>query len=434
MKALTFCLLCATPLLSQYVPPRVETGSRVPSVTIVAAGVDGTDYEFSVRNRSAHSVTALDILVVPAGVPKKDGQFECKDQCSDDPKIGTIDRPVIAAGGELKVKYETAKVIRGAVIVQAAIFDNASYGGDEQSSTLLIAIQLGNQNEFDRIISAVRSFVADEDYDSEKGSEIQVALTALPVNADSETIAAFGRWFPNIRDCSHRFPRIMQEASTEERNDVIKKLQPLLRAGNPSKAALTAWWSATQEYMSAFGCPACGARMANPRPPVMQGTISFGCTQRALKDKKQPDDNSGSDNGSDSSDQTGGDANSAAGDRSAHDKLRPAAEPANQRDADSFGPFPAQPTTKVYPPDRSRAAAADSSLASTESLQSSASSPPMSEQSSSVSEGSTESSQAVPPRSTPGLFFTNGRRSAIAIMAVMVAGIVFLAIRALKTL
>jgi hypothetical protein len=268
MKALTLFLLCATPLLSQYVPPRVETGSRVPSVTIVPAGVDGTNYEFSVRNRSGHAVTALDILLIPDGVPKKDGQFECKDQCSDDPKIGNIDLPVIAAGGELKVKYETARVSRGAVIVQAAIFDNASYGGDEQSSTLLIAIQLGNQDEFDRIISVVRSFVADEDYDSEKGSEIQVALTALPVNADSETITAFGRWFPNIRDCSHRFPRIMQEASTEERNDVIKKLQPLLRTGNPSKAALTAWWSATQDYMSAFGCPACGARMANPRPPV----------------------------------------------------------------------------------------------------------------------------------------------------------------------
>ena len=109
MKALTFCLLCATPLLSQNVPPRVETGSRVPSVTVVAAGVDGTNYEFSIRNRSPHAVTALDLVVVPAGVPKKDGQFECKDQCSDDPKIGTIDRPVIAAGGELKVKYEAAK-------------------------------------------------------------------------------------------------------------------------------------------------------------------------------------------------------------------------------------------------------------------------------------------------------------------------------------
>ena len=433
MKALTFCLLCATPLLSQYVPPRVETGSRVSSVTVVPAGFDGTNYEFSIRNRSPHAVTALDVLMVPRGVPTKDGQFECKDQCSDDPKIGTIDRPVIAAGGELKVKYETAKVSRGAVIVQAAIFDNASYGGDEQSSTLLIAIQLGNQNEFDRIISAVRSFVADEDYDSEKGAEIKVALTALPVNADSETIAAFGRWFPNIRDCNHRFPRIMQEASTEERNDVIKKLQPLLRAGNPSKAALTAWWSATQDYMSAFGCPQCGARMANPRTPVPQGTISFGCTQQTLKHKTQPDDNSGSDNGSDdSTDQTGGEANSAAGDRSTNDKLRPAAEPANQRDTDSFGPFPAQPTTTVYPPDRSRASAADSSLASTESAPSSDLPSPTAEQPSSVPPASTDSSQAAPRGSMLGFFITNDRRSAIGIMVVMVAAIVFVAVRALR--
>jgi hypothetical protein len=432
MKALPVLLLCATPLLSQYVPPRVETGSRVPSVTVVPAGVDGTNYEFLVRNRSAHAITALDLLVVPHGVPKKDGQFECKNHCSDDPKIGTIDRPVIAAGGELKVKYETAKVSRGAVIAQAAIFDNSTYGGDEQSSTLLIAIQLGNQNEFDRIISAVRSFVADEDYDSEKGAEIKVALTSLPVDADSETIAAFGRWFPNIRDCSHRFPRIMQEASTEERTDVIKTLQPLLRTGSPSNAALTAWWSATQDYMSAFGCPQCGARMANPRTPAVQGTISFGCTQQALKHKTQPEDHSGSDNGNDdSADQTGaGDANSEyAGDRSTNENLRPAAESAKQRSTDSFGPFPAQPTTTVYPPDRSRALPADSSVNSTESVPSSAVPSPTAAQPSSVPPAST-----APRGSMLGVFFTNGRRSAIAIMLVMVAAIVLVAVRALKTL
>lgn len=355
------------------------------------------------------------------------------DCCSEDPKIGTIDRrPVIAAGGELKVKYETAKVSRGAVIAHAAIFDNLTYGGDEQSSTLLIAIQLGNQNEFDRIISAVRSFVADEDYDSEKGAEIKVALTSLPVDADSETIAAFGRWFPNIRDCSHRFARIMQEASNKERTDVIKTLQPLLRTGNPSKAALTAWWSATQDYMSAFGCPQCGARMAHPRPPAVQGTTSFGCTQQALKHKTQPEDNSGSDNGNDdSANQTGaGDANSEyAGDRSTNDKLRPAAEPANERDADSFGPFPAQSTTTVYPPDRSRASAADSSLTSTESVPSSAITSSTAAQPSSVPPAST-----APRGSMLGVFFSNGRRSAIALMLVMVATIVFVAVRALKTL
>jgi hypothetical protein len=184
--------------------------------------------------------------------------------------------------------------------------------------------------------------------------------------------------------------------------------------------------------MSAFGCPQCGARMANPRTPAVQGTISFGCTQQALKHKTQPEDHSGSDNGNDdSADQTGaGDANSEyAGDRSTNENLRPAAESAKQRSTDSFGPFPAQPTTTVYPPDRSRALPADSSVNSTESVPSSAVPSPTAAQPSSVPPAST-----APRGSMLGVFFTNGRRSAIAIMLVMVAAIVLVAVRALKTL
>ena len=284
--ALTLGLLCAAPLFAfaqtgssndKTQGPKVRTGSRVSGVTVRFAAQDGGDYKFWIQNRSGHAITAYDVLLVPSGVKMKNNHFLCQGRCAENHEIKTVDQPAIKAGDTVPFTYDAAAVKGGAVVLETAVFDDASYEGNERAAAYLVAQQLGQQGEFDRIVFAVEQILdSTGPQNADKASRIYSAMAGLAVDADSATIVTFERWFPNVRDCAQRFPQVMKSAAAPEVADVESKLEPMLTA-NPSDAALTQWWTATEQFMAKFGCSGCTAKMDSPTPPVKKRMISIGC-------------------------------------------------------------------------------------------------------------------------------------------------------------
>ena len=253
-------------------------GSRVPSVTVRLVGQANNSYKFLIQNGNAHSITAFEVLLVPRGVAKKGGRFRCQGRCSPSSEVDSAETAAIKAGGTTLLEYDSATVAGGAVVVEAAVFDDGSYAGSERAAAFLIANQIADQAEFDRIVPAVENIMASKIPPSVgKAARIESQLVDLPVDVDSTMLATFYRWFPNLRDCNSHFPHVMQEVAVQEKAEVQGKLQRLLSRGDPSEVALRQWWSATERYLSGFGCRECSARMASPSPPVRQRTISVGC-------------------------------------------------------------------------------------------------------------------------------------------------------------
>jgi hypothetical protein len=284
MKApLMLGLLCAAMVFAQNggpksKEPKVRTGSRVPGVTVQFTAQDGDDYKFYIHNRSSRGVTAYEVLLVPSGVKRKGNHFLCKSRCAESHEVKTIDQPAIKAGDVVPVTYDAAKVAGGAVVVESAVFDDATYAGNERAAAYLVAQQLGQQEEFDHIVFAVDQVMdGSGPANMDKANRIYSALAGLAIDADQATIVTFERWFPNVRDCAQRFPQVMKSAAAPEVADVESKLQPLL-SSNPSEAALAQWWTGTEQFLAQFGCTGCTARLGSPTPPVKRRMISIGCS------------------------------------------------------------------------------------------------------------------------------------------------------------
>jgi hypothetical protein len=259
-------------------PTKIKLGSRVPSLTVQDAGIGDHSYIFSIQNNSGHAVTAFDLLLVPSGVPRQNGHYVCQGRCQSHAEVGDIESPLIAAGDNKRVTYPADSVEGGAVIIEAAVFDDGTYGGSERTSALLVAAQLGFQAEFDRIVSVVDTVVNGASPQETKSAELDSTVAALPVDADGNEIDAFSGWFPNVQDCVHHFPQIMQIASSTEKTNLQTKLQQLLSHGTPTERALTGWWTDTQKWLGSFGCNGCAAKLDAPSPPAQTKTVSIGCS------------------------------------------------------------------------------------------------------------------------------------------------------------
>jgi hypothetical protein len=367
--ALACCLVFVIPVWPQSVPAKVQMGSRVPSVTVRLVGQATKSYKFLIQNGNAHSITAFEVLLVPRGVANKGGRFLCQGRCSPSSEVDSAETAAIKAGGTTPVEYDSATVAGGAVVVEAAVFDDGSYAGSERAAAFLIANQIADQAEFDRIVPAVENIMASKiPPNVGKAARIESQLADLPVDVDSTMLATFYRWFPNLRDCNSHFPHMMKEVAVQEKADVQGKLQRLLSRGDPSEVALTQWWSATERYLSGFGCRECSARMASPSPPVRQRTISVGCNRDtnggtqagsagvALSVEMTDDSDAANDSADDGTDQTA--ANEAApGDAttqdSDNDELSMTAEPAEPTAAlaaPETTALPAPPLVQPVPP------------------------------------------------------------------------------------
>src|ERR1700724_3428625 len=139
----SFCILASATTWTQEVP-HVAIKSRVAQLTMSFTGTTTFSpngelyYKFTVHNTSAHAVTGNTIIIVPNTVPQKDGQFFCDARCL---WTGAGDLP---AGGNSDLTFSGQQLDNAqALVIEAALFDDGSYAGDEQSAAMLATNKIG---------------------------------------------------------------------------------------------------------------------------------------------------------------------------------------------------------------------------------------------------------------------------------------------------
>ena len=246
----------------------MQTISEVPNVTIAFAGREGNFYQFRVSNFSSHNITALAVRLVSGGTNLS---------------IGDNGSPVVKGSQAKDLKFEISSVGVGDVIVEAAVFDDESFGGEERTAATLVARQIGNQAEYDRIVSTVEEIIASHVDPIEKTFRVRRALSELSENVDAAMIRTFNRWFPDLVDCSQRYLRRMKGAAVAEKANVVESIEQFAHSAAPGLPSLEQWWASTKQTLVNFGCTGCAAQASNPKSPSNQQVSALGCKPDAEK-------------------------------------------------------------------------------------------------------------------------------------------------------
>jgi len=280
MRLLIALCLLAQVAVGQNTAAPVQTESDVLSLAVSFAGAQRNVYRFKIANRSGHAVTALALRLVPAGIAKVGGRYACGG-CSRSLTVADNAQPVIKAGGSVVVPFSVATVNGGAVVAEAAIFDDESYEGEERAAAFLVAAQIGRQAEYDRLIPAIDAVMARTVDDAEKTTQLRTMLSELSVNLDPPMIQTFKRWFPNLASCLKPYARVMKAAATRERRIVADSLERFGHDGVPGMLLLSQWWAGVQEQLATSGCNGCAAYARQPKRPARAQSVNACVTGTA---------------------------------------------------------------------------------------------------------------------------------------------------------
>ncbi|HVG91398.1 MAG TPA: hypothetical protein VNB54_07895, partial [Alphaproteobacteria bacterium] len=225
-----------------------------PSLVINIAGQQANSYDVKVTNRSRHAVTAFALRVAPT-----DGRENCDGPCGLVKVVADNAMPAIKAGESVDLGISSSSMNGGAVVAEAAVFDDESYQGDERAAALLVAQQIGRQAEYDRLIAAVNAIMSTRVDDVRKTAQIRIKLGELSVRLDPAMVQTFNRWFPELAGCTKRYARFMKAAAKNEKRLVAESMEQFALGAAPGAPSLTQWWSAMQKRLAPFGCSGCAA-------------------------------------------------------------------------------------------------------------------------------------------------------------------------------
>lgn len=274
---------------AQSAPSDLLIKSQAPSLKIAFAGQDGPAYKFQVENSAAHTVIGYMIVAAPAGVERAQGKLLCQGQCSGTVALGDRARPVIKAGGSVELTYDAASLAGGAIIVRSALFDDESYEGNELSAAYLVARQIGNQTEYDRIVPLVGSIVfSNAIQESAKAERILLKVDETPVALTPALVQRFKRQFPDLHDCDHRYARAIKSAAAAERRYVEERVRAFISGRYPAGTSLRTWWTQTQDYLDGLGCSGCSSSPIRAQAARASHTPFRGCGAKT-KAANQPD-------------------------------------------------------------------------------------------------------------------------------------------------
>lgn len=257
---LSFAWLLCTSVFGQKTSP-VQTISEVPYVTITFTGREGNFYKFQVANTSAHGVSAFAVRLLAGGTNLS---------------IGDNASPVVKAFQGKDLKFDLSSVGAG-VIVDAAVFDDESFAGEEPTAAAMVARQIGNQAEYDRIVSTVEAILASHVETIEKTLRIRRELGDLSADVDTAMVRTFNRWFPDLADCNRGYLRRMKGAAVAEKAAAVESIEQFAHSAAPGLPTLEQWWASTKQRLSIFGCNGCAAQASNPKPPPREQVLISGC-------------------------------------------------------------------------------------------------------------------------------------------------------------
>jgi hypothetical protein len=342
MKLLIALFLPMAAAIAQNVPSPVQIENLTPALIVTFTRQQGNSYYFQVTNRSSHDVTAFSLRMVPNGIPKVDGRFECEDQCLRSVNLANTAKPAITAGQSVEWNFASSSGVTGATVVaEAAIFNDESFEGDERAAAFLLAGQIGRQAEYTRLINGVNAALTGGGDDDRRVAQVRMKLGSLSVNLDADMIRTFKLWFPELEDCIQPFAHFMKHAAAGEKRLVVESIERFAHDKAPGKQSFSQWWQTTQQQLLAYGCSGCEAQAMKPKPPPPGKNVFLGCTSNRLPVIYVASfDGNGLDLDGDESD--------------AESELEPAdvaaVKESHTRDARPVRPAPPSPVVKAKPP------------------------------------------------------------------------------------
>ncbi|HEY7404486.1 MAG TPA: hypothetical protein VIB39_13250, partial [Candidatus Angelobacter sp.] len=276
MNALLAVCLLLSPAMAQNTAP-VQMESQSPSLALSFSGQQGGFYKFKIVNQSSHAVTAFTLLAVPAGIQKVDDRYACAGACTHSITLADHTHPAIKAGAVVERSLPIASVNGGAVVAEAAIFDDESYDGEERAAAFLLAEQIGRQAEYDRLVAAVNSVMITSADDAHKTTQIRSKLGELSVNLDPAMVQTFKRWFPDLAGCVQQYGRFMKVAASHEKSSVVESMERFAHGTAPGKPLLAQWWETMQLQLAGSGCAGCAADAMKPNISAAVRSAAQGC-------------------------------------------------------------------------------------------------------------------------------------------------------------
>jgi hypothetical protein len=275
------CLLMSAAFAQEAAQP-VQTESYAPSLTVSLAGKQEGFYQFTIANASGHAVTAFALSAVPSGIVKGQSGFTCDSRCSGSFALGDVARPAIKVGSSLRQRVAISRVNGGTFVLNAAVFDDESYEGEETAAAQLVARQIGRQAEYDRIAGAINLVLNTNGNNSDAGRTalIRMKLSVLPTRLDAKMVRTFKLWFPELAGCAQQYARLMKNAAASEKQQVLKNMEKFARGNIPGNPSLAQWWQTTQEVLASAGCNGCGNQAMRPKRHSLEQNASAKCQAR----------------------------------------------------------------------------------------------------------------------------------------------------------
>jgi hypothetical protein len=259
-----FAVAMSVSALADVSPVQLE--SAVPSITITYSG-QGSDptigpyYRFAVRNNSSHGVTGFHVYQIPDSVQKVDGKYSCDASCASVALNGDISDPMIKPGATFDLRVPPKDAAKWpTILVDAAVFDNYTYEGDEKIASRLGLAQIANQAAFDAMKPLLDGVVKEIDNtDSGKAEELRSQLHTITLNVEPEMVQRFNYWFPNMPDCGHDLSRLMQSTGDAAVRVVERDLEKYISGAAGGGMSFSSWIASVNDYMHTghIGCAGC---------------------------------------------------------------------------------------------------------------------------------------------------------------------------------
>ena len=234
------------------IPYHPLTRSDAPSIQIEYAPVDRTIGNLSLHNQSNKAVDAFRIGT------------------SDETRSGSVTQvlkgglsAVIAPNSSYVLSLgvpHSGKTVDGTFIedpqpqyvtLQAVLFADGSYEGDERDAAEMAAAEFGARVQHLRIEHLADPILADDGLDDESKIEhIRTAIQQLSANPDSETVAQFHAQYPAISEgaltSAESKLRPAMKNELESMDHLIQENEPILQQ-NRSHITFAKWWTAMTE-------------------------------------------------------------------------------------------------------------------------------------------------------------------------------------------
>jgi hypothetical protein len=176
LLSVVVCMFWCAPAWSQDAPAGIRIESEAPSIHVSFGGPqpDHDDwYQVRMQNQSPHIVTEISDGVSAIG--------------------SAWNVSLITPGGAILRENN-----KGNYMLQAVLFDNGSYQGDQKIAAEMAALRVGEMIQWERVKRLVDEIVATNDSDETKLERMRAEVEKLPVTVEPAMIERLKSTYPSL--------------------------------------------------------------------------------------------------------------------------------------------------------------------------------------------------------------------------------------------